>query len=165
MSPFICDEWRQAAIQEWEFHCPLGTHRESQYWLFQRWSMNRTCLKATNKPKGGPLTRADGLRPAPPGGSCVTTQLCFYQRWLDSCLKEHCHPKSSPLQAAPGIWNPTKPTNLSKHHQTALCATLPPCGHVERCAVSGYSARFLRRPESVIQQVTAAMSLFWDRQR
>ena len=80
-----------------------------------------------------------------PGGSCVTTQLCFYQRWLDSCLKEHCHPKSSPLQAAPGIWNPTKPTNLSKHHQTVLCATLPPCGHVGRRAASGYSARFLGR--------------------
>lgn len=118
--------------------------------LFQRWSMNWTCLKATNKPKGGPLTRTDGLLPDPP-------------RW-DLC--DHAAlllPKTawfmpegtlSPQISAPScIWNvksykTSRPVKASPNSSVCNTATMWSQGamHGKRDSARG----FLRRPESNI---------------
>lgn len=112
---------RQGAIQEWEFHCPLGTHRESQYCPFQR-KYELNCLKKPqNKPKGGPLTRADGLLPG-------SSQLCDHAALLLPKMAWFMPEGtlSPQIFSAPSCtWNVKsyKTSHLSKHHQTAVCNT------------------------------------------
>ena len=167
VSPFKCDGCRQGATQESEFHCPPGTHRERQHCLFQRRRWIELVLKPQTHRSEDRWQELMVSCLILPGVSCATTQLCFYRRWFGSHLKERCHPQSPPLPAAPGMWNPTKPTNLPKHHQAALCAILPPCAHEERCKVSSCSAAV---SEGVLgvwpgRLQLAAMPPFWDRQR
>lgn len=148
------------AIQESEFHCPLGTHRECQYCLFQKWSMDRTCLKATNTPKWAPLTRADGLLPDPP-----RCELCDHAALLLPKMvwftPEGTLPP--PISSPPSCtWNvksykTNQPVKASPNRAVCNTATVWSRGAMQGEQLLG--RRFLRRPESVTQQVTASCAV------
>ena len=128
-------------------------------------NMNWTCLKATNKPKGGPLTRADGLRPAPP-----RWELCDHAALLLPKMAWFM-PEGT---LSPQIFSPPSCTRNMKSYKTNQPVKASPNGAV--CNTATLRSRgatrgerllgpFPRASERVTQQVTAAMSLFWDRQR
>lgn len=145
--------WVETRMPGMEFHCPLGTHRSlccpfrGEVWI-------ELVFKPQTNGREDPWQRLMVSCLILPGGSCVTTQLCFYQRWLDHAWR-NCLPNLL-RSKLPGMWNPTA--------KPATCQSITKQRCVQYClhVVTGSDAREARLgprfPKGVLKRNIAGYS-------